>query len=33
VGIDHVLLGGTVVVDQGVFTGVRAGDVLRAGSS
>ena len=33
VGIDHVLLGGTVVVDQGDFTGVRAGDVLRAGSS
>ena len=33
VGIDHVLLGGSIVVDQGVFTGVRAGDVLRAGSS
>jgi N-acyl-D-aspartate/D-glutamate deacylase len=32
VGIEHVLLGGTVVVDQGIFTGVRAGAVLRAGS-
>ena len=31
VGIDHVLLGGTVVVDEGTFTGLRAGDVLRAG--
>ena len=33
VGIDHVVLGGTVVVDHGEFAGVRAGDVLRAGSS
>jgi N-acyl-D-amino-acid deacylase len=32
VGIDHVVLGGTVVVDDGAFTGVRAGVVLRAGS-
>jgi N-acyl-D-amino-acid deacylase len=31
VGIEHVVLGGTVVVDEGVFTGVRAGAVLRAG--
>jgi N-acyl-D-aspartate/D-glutamate deacylase len=31
VGIEHVVLGGTVVVDDGVFTGVRAGVVLRAG--
>ncbi len=33
VGIHHVVLGGTVVVDHGEFAGVRAGDVLRAGSS
>jgi N-acyl-D-amino-acid deacylase len=33
VGIDHVLLGGSVVVDDGMFTGVRAGAVLRAGLS
>ncbi len=33
VGIDHVVLGGTVVVDHGGFTGVRAGAVLRAGRS
>jgi len=32
-GIHHVVLGGTVVVDHGVFAGVRAGGVLRAGSS
>ena len=32
VGIEHVVLGGTVVVDHGVFTGARAGRVLRAGS-
>ncbi len=31
VGIDHVVLGGTVVVDHGDFTGVRAGAALRAG--
>ena len=30
VGIHHVLLGGVVVVDRGVFAGVRAGCVLRA---
>jgi N-acyl-D-amino-acid deacylase len=33
VGIRQVVLGGTVVVDHGEFAGVRAGDVLRAGSS
>jgi N-acyl-D-amino-acid deacylase len=33
VGIDHVVLAGNVVVDEHGFTGVRAGDVLRAGSS
>ena len=33
VGIHQVVLGGTVVVDHGEFAGVRAGDVLRAGSS
>jgi N-acyl-D-amino-acid deacylase len=33
VGIEYVVLGGTVVVDQGWFTGVRAGAVLRAASS
>ena len=32
VGIDHVVLAGTVVVDEGVFADVRAGAVLRAGS-
>jgi N-acyl-D-amino-acid deacylase len=31
VGIEHVVLGGTVVVDDGAFTGARAGVVLRAG--
>ncbi|MGZ5296237.1 MAG: N-acyl-D-amino-acid deacylase family protein [Actinomycetota bacterium] len=31
VGIEHVVLGGTVVVDEGGFTGVREGRVLRAG--
>ena len=31
VGIDHVVLGGRIVVDHGDFTGVRAGAVLRAG--
>jgi N-acyl-D-amino-acid deacylase len=31
VGIEHVVLGGTVVVDHGGFTGARAGTVLRAG--
>jgi N-acyl-D-amino-acid deacylase len=31
IGVEHVVLGGTVVVDEGVFTGVRAGAVLRAG--
>ncbi|MEU3980447.1 D-aminoacylase [Streptomyces sp. NPDC026672] len=30
VGIEHVLLAGTPVVERGVFTGVRAGRVLRA---
>ncbi|MEO8423556.1 MAG: amidohydrolase family protein [Actinomycetota bacterium] len=29
----HVVLGGTVVVDHGGFTGARAGVVLRAGAS
>ncbi len=29
VGIDHVLLGGNLVVDDGVFTGDRAGAVIR----
>lgn len=33
VGIDHVVLGGTVVVDDGRFTGARAGVVIRAGST
>lgn len=33
VGIEHVMLGGTVVVDHGSFTGARAGTVLRAGQS
>lgn len=33
VGIEHVVLGGTVVVDHGGFTGARAGVVLRAGAS
>lgn len=31
VGIEHVVLGGTVVVDDDVFTGERAGALLRAG--
>lgn len=31
VGIEHVVLGGTVVVDHGGFTGTRDGAVLRAG--
>ncbi|MGH2594515.1 MAG: hypothetical protein ACRDH7_00960 [Actinomycetota bacterium] len=30
VGIDHVLLAGSVVVENGGFTGVRDGRVLRA---
>lgn len=33
VGIDHVVLGGAVVVDDGGFDGSRAGAVLRAGPS
>jgi N-acyl-D-amino-acid deacylase len=31
VGIDRVVLGGTVVVEDGEFTGSRVGAVLRAG--
>jgi N-acyl-D-aspartate/D-glutamate deacylase len=33
VGIEHVVLGGTVVVDHGGFTEARSGVVLRAGAS